>query len=185
MLLSFYEGDSLGCATAYLGMTSVYVNMGKYSMAIDILKKAKNRIKSFGDRMVKAEVLNILGTIKRNQDEYDNALIYHEASEKIFSHANKPVGLAKVHREIGEDYKAEGNTKEASEYFIKAREAFRTKGAKADLKDVEGKIDLLILDYEDDLKCVNHAPNGEDIPCRCEVAKEHIRYLTCVYSIKR
>lgn len=111
----------------YINIGAVYIRTRKFTEAEINYTKALSLLDD-DDLVSYAAILNNLGIIAKEQEEYDKAMDYHNRARKIREESEHHLGLAQTYNNIGATNYVSDNFEQAKVYFKKSLELSREHG---------------------------------------------------------
>lgn len=105
-------------ALALYSVANAQYRLGNYVPALEFATKAKSQYEELGDTPKIAQCLNRIGTLYKNQKQYDEAIIALNESLRLFRSVGDTVGMAAPTNNLGETYRSQGKNAEALPYFF-------------------------------------------------------------------
>ncbi len=119
----------------YINLAAVTSNLayvdqlkGNYVSALNLFNKALAILKKYPRADYEGILLNNVGIIHLEMQDYDNALYYYQMSEKIQLQENNKPGLALAYGNIGNVLKKKGQMQKAEEYLFKGLAIYESIG---------------------------------------------------------
>lgn len=97
-----------------------YRNLGQNEQALEKLELALSYAEQTGNIQNKAQALNGLATVNRNQNNFDKAIEYHDQAQEILQNLGAKVDLAEVFYQTGLTYQKIGNFHKSKEILQEA-----------------------------------------------------------------
>lgn len=119
--LRLYENlnDATGIAMSLVGLGNLYFYTQKKGLAFNHYKQALSFKKSLGIEDIAYIYYNI-GTIQKEQENYDQAKNYYQKAHDIFFDLDLSWDLASINYDIGNLYLAKLDFDEAEKYYLKS-----------------------------------------------------------------
>jgi tetratricopeptide (TPR) repeat protein len=110
-------GDTARSARALTNLGQVYWLQRKYEEATRILKRALDGFRTCEDADGQAFAHAMLGLVRFEQLQWDEALAHHQAAHRLWSEAGNREGIARAQHNMANAYRAMGNSPEAESWF--------------------------------------------------------------------
>lgn len=121
-------GDSLGIASAYLGMANCMADLRQYDKALDYDKLALGIYERFGNKKMQSWTLNNLGSVYVMSGRGKDAIPWFKESINIKTELNDQYGLSTTFNNLAEIYSTDGQYDSALYYQFRALQTRRSMG---------------------------------------------------------
>jgi tetratricopeptide (TPR) repeat protein len=120
------EKSKLAFCYEKLGINAYY--QGNYAIAIDNYIKSLKLREKLGEVFNQIQMLNNIGTVYKEQQDFDKALTYYIDAKELLNQVDEPLSKASLLNNIGIIYKEKGNTEKALKNYKEAIKLFNKLG---------------------------------------------------------
>jgi serine/threonine protein kinase/tetratricopeptide (TPR) repeat protein len=120
--LALAAGDPAATATCEIGLADRYLRSGHTDEARALLDHARAAARAAADRVLESRVLNSIGRIHLQRDQFDEALQFFRAALDIRAGLAVSRGVVINHHHLGEVHFRRGDLARAHVAFVRARE---------------------------------------------------------------
>jgi len=157
--------NQTGKAYFYNNISNIYSNTGLHNESLNYILKASSIFIDIGDSVYYANSLINLGRIYQNLNNLDSAIYYFNKAEGLETELNNYYGLIKVNKNLGDIASKRLLIDEAHSYYLNAMHFAMQLDSLNPYKKIElagrhkdlGNVYILLQDYENALKHLNHS----------------------------
>lgn len=115
----------------YLEAGIALLRMSHLDSSLHVLEQGMALVEKHPDVYLEASLYNMMGNVKREQNQYEQALALYIRSIKLFEHIDNPQGLTQALSNVGNLHNLMGNTDKALGYALKSLEMAKVAGVKS------------------------------------------------------